>query len=101
MYFSEVSNLDSTQTRSFTLYETSTSGSGPLQTPITPPYGSVVVRDINNYTVDSVTNISLVATTDSNLPPLINAIEAFNISGVLSDGTDNNDGKQTIKSRFC
>ncbi|KAL8236533.1 hypothetical protein R6Q59_017614 [Mikania micrantha] len=87
MYFSEVSNLDSTQTRSFRIYESSSA----VQLPISPPYGSVVVRSISNYTVDSVTNISLVATVDSNLPPLINAIEAFNISGVLTDGTDNSD----------
>ncbi|KAM0001401.1 putative non-specific serine/threonine protein kinase [Helianthus debilis subsp. tardiflorus] len=91
MYFSEVRNLDSTQTRSFSIYETSTAGSDPIQQPIEPPYGSVVVRELNDYTVDSITNISLFATLGSDLPPLINALEAFNISQVLTDGTDSND----------
>ncbi|KAJ0788061.1 putative transferase [Helianthus annuus] len=93
MYFSEVSDLGSTQTRSFRIYESSTTRSGPLQLPISPPYEAVDVRSLSNYTVDSLTNISLVATTDSDLPPIINAAEAFRISGVLTDGTDLNDVK--------
>lgn len=50
-------------------------------------------RHLYNYSVDSITNISLIATTTSDLPPLINAIEGFNISGLLTDGTDSNDGE--------
>ncbi|XP_076929613.1 putative leucine-rich repeat receptor-like serine/threonine-protein kinase At2g19230 [Bidens hawaiensis] len=91
MYFSEVTDLGSTKTRAFSIYETTTAGSSPLQLPISPPYGAVLVRDLNNYKVDSFTNISLVARTNSDNPPIINAAEAFKISEVLTDGTDSND----------
>ncbi|XP_076958314.1 uncharacterized protein At1g24485-like [Bidens hawaiensis] len=91
MYFSEGTDLGSTQTRSFSIYETTTTGSDSLQLPISPPYGAVLVRDLNNYKVDSFTNISLVASTNSDNPPIINAAEAFKISEVLTGGTDSND----------
>ncbi|KAL4570985.1 hypothetical protein LXL04_017735 [Taraxacum kok-saghyz] len=91
-YFSEVSNLDITgETRSFRFYETTTSDSQSISDPISPLYGTMIERQLNNYTVDSITNISLIATTNSNLPPIINTMETFNISGVLTDGTDSND----------
>lgn len=91
-YFSEVSNLDITgESRSFSFYETTASKSQSISDPISPPYGTMSVQYLDNYTVDSVTNLSLIATTDSDLPPIINAIEVFNISGVLIDGTDSND----------
>ncbi|KAI3782375.1 hypothetical protein L2E82_12420 [Cichorium intybus] len=90
-YFSEVTNLDSTQTRSFRFYETTASETRSISTPISPPYRTMSEHYLYNYTVDSVTNISLLATTDSDLPPIINAIEAFDISEVLTDGTDSND----------
>ncbi|CAH1432396.1 unnamed protein product [Lactuca virosa] len=92
MYFSEVSNLDLTgQLRSFRFYETTTSSSSSISDPISPPYRTMIVRYLYNYTVDSITDISLIATTNSDLPPIINAIETFNISEVLTDGTDSND----------
>ncbi|PWA40526.1 hypothetical protein CTI12_AA559760 [Artemisia annua] len=56
-----------------------------------PPYGNAVKHNLNNYTVDSVANISLTADVDSDLPPLINAIEVFNIGDVLTDGTHSDD----------
>ncbi|CAI9297895.1 unnamed protein product [Lactuca saligna] len=62
----------------------------PLNTPVSMTM-TMIVRYLYNYTVDSITDISLIATTDSDLPPIINAIETFNISGVLTDGTDSND----------
>lgn len=93
-YFSEVNNLDITgESRSFRFYETTTSSSSSISDPISPPYGSMFERHLYNYSVDSITNISLIATTTSDLPPLINAIEGFNISGLLTDGTDSNDGE--------
>nr|XP_043620153.1 putative leucine-rich repeat receptor-like serine/threonine-protein kinase At2g19230 [Erigeron canadensis] len=91
MYFSEVSNLDSTETRSFKAYETNSSGTSPFSPTISPPYGSLLESTIYDYSVDSMTNISLVADADSDYPPLVNAIEAFYISGVLTEGTDSND----------
>ncbi|KAL4570988.1 hypothetical protein LXL04_017738 [Taraxacum kok-saghyz] len=92
-YFSEVRNLAITgQKRSFQFYETTTLKSVSMSDPILPPYGSMTtVRYLYNYTVYSITNISLISTMSSDLPPLINAIEAFNVSEVLTNGTDNND----------
>ncbi|PWA40525.1 malectin-like carbohydrate-binding domain-containing protein [Artemisia annua] len=88
-YYSEV---NSSSKRSFELYETSTSGSNSLWSrPLSPSYGSVDQRYIYNYTVDSITTISLNATVDSDLPPLINAIEVFRVGDVLTSGTDSND----------
>ncbi|XP_023761013.1 putative leucine-rich repeat receptor-like serine/threonine-protein kinase At2g19230 [Lactuca sativa] len=92
MYFSEVSNLNLTgQMRSFRFYETTSSSSSSISDPISPPYRTMIVRYLYNYTVDSITDISLIATTNSDLPPIINAIETFNISEVLTEGTDSND----------
>ncbi|KAL4570984.1 hypothetical protein LXL04_017733 [Taraxacum kok-saghyz] len=91
-YFSEVNNLDNTgESRSFRFYETTASTSVSISQPVSPPYLSMIERHLYNYTVNSITNISLISTTNSDLPPLINAIEAFNISEVLTDGTDSND----------
>ncbi|KAI3772411.1 hypothetical protein L6452_03597 [Arctium lappa] len=89
MYFSEV--LDTTETRLFRVYESSTSENRPLTATISPAFGGVNERILTNYTTNSAMNLSLIATADSDLPPLINAIEAFNISDVLTDGTDSND----------
>ncbi|XP_071741048.1 uncharacterized protein At1g24485-like [Rutidosis leptorrhynchoides] len=91
MYFSEVKALDSTETRSFDVYETSSSGNTRLPGSISPPYDTINVTSVYNITVNSATNISLVATSASDYPPLINAIEGFYISDVLTDGTDSND----------
>ncbi|PWA90527.1 malectin-like carbohydrate-binding domain-containing protein [Artemisia annua] len=93
MYFSEVKNLESTQTRSFNIFEKSTLASRYSQLPISPPYSGVVVRHLYNYKVDySNTTLSLDATIYSDLPPLINGYELFAISDVLTDGTDSKDG---------
>ncbi|KAK9055404.1 hypothetical protein SSX86_026487 [Deinandra increscens subsp. villosa] len=92
MYFSDVTDVTSTsQTRSFRIYESKTVGSGPIQSVISPPYGSVEVRNLTYFTLDSATNVSLAATVGSDLPPLLNAIESFDISEILTNGTDNND----------
>ncbi|XP_042753218.1 probable LRR receptor-like serine/threonine-protein kinase At1g51820 [Lactuca sativa] len=91
-YFSEVTNLDITgEKRSFQFYETTALKSVSMSDPVLPPYGSMTVRYLYNYTVYSITNISLMSTMSSDLPPLINAIEAFNVSEVLTDGTHSND----------
>ncbi|XP_071741026.1 uncharacterized protein At1g24485-like [Rutidosis leptorrhynchoides] len=89
LYFSEVTSLDFGQKRSFNIYE----NSSPVQLAITPPYMQVEERYIYNYVVTSDTNLSLSATSDSDLPPIINAIELFTISDILTDGTDSNDVK--------
>lgn len=88
LYFSEVSQLDSSQNRSFLLYI----DNKPQSATIVPPYGSVSEFYISNMTASSNTSLSLVATNDSTLPPLINAMEVFLISDPLTDGTNSNDG---------
>ncbi|CAB4282567.1 unnamed protein product [Prunus armeniaca] len=88
MYFSEVNELDSTQTRSFEIYINGKSHFDP----IVPVYGSVVEMSITNISASSNTSFSLVATSDSTLPPLINAMEVYYVSGPITDGTESKDG---------
>ena len=87
-YFSEVTTLDSTQKRSLKI----NLDDKPVSNPIVPPYQKVVEVTITNLTASSDNTLSLVATSDSTLPPLINALEIFSISNKLTDGTDSNDG---------
>ena len=87
-YFSEVTTLDSTQKR----YLEINLDDNPVSNPIIPPYQEVLEVTITNLTASSNNNLSLVATSDSTLPPLINALEIFSISNELTDGTDSNDG---------
>ncbi|KAK3024463.1 hypothetical protein RJ639_043184 [Escallonia herrerae] len=98
MYFSEVTELDSTQKRSFKVYKDNQSFSEP----IIPPYGNVSEMYVSNITVSSNTTFSLVATSDSTLPPLINAMEIFYISDALTDGTNSNDveGLSSLQTQF-
>ncbi|XP_020423107.1 uncharacterized protein At1g24485 [Prunus persica] len=98
MYFSEVTELDSTQTRSFEIYIDGKSHFDP----IVPAYGSVVEMSITNISASSNTSFSLVATSDSTLPPLINAMEVYYVSGPITDGTDSKDvaGLATLQDKF-
>ncbi|XVF68671.1 hypothetical protein PTKIN_Ptkin11bG0020100 [Pterospermum kingtungense] len=98
MYFSEVSVLDSTQKRSFELYI----DGKPNSNPIIPVYGAAKEMYLANYTASSNTTFSLVASSDSTLPPLINALEVFTISDVLTDGTNSNDveGLVSLQKEF-
>ncbi|XP_048136735.1 uncharacterized protein At1g24485-like [Rhodamnia argentea] len=90
LYFSEVTQLDTTQKRSFELY----ANDKPLTNPeiIVPPYGTVTEMWLTNLSASSNTSFSLVATSDSTLPPLINAMEVFYVD-VLTDGTNSKDGR--------
>lgn len=87
MYFSEVTQLDSDQKRSFVFCIDSDIASDP----IVPPYGSVFELYLTNTTATPNTTFSLIATTDSTLPPLINAMELFYVVE-LTDGTNSKDG---------
>ncbi|WRX32955.1 Malectin-like domain - like 10 [Theobroma cacao] len=89
MYFSEVSVLDSTQRRSFQLYIDGKSTSNPF----IPSYGKAGEMYLANFSASSNTNFSLVATSVSTLPPLINALEVFTVSDELTDGTNRDDGR--------
>ena len=88
LYFTEMSQLTTSETRSFEIYIDGKSESDP----IVPAYGTVTEMSITNITASSSTKISLVATADSTLPPLINAMEVYYVSGPLTGGTDSNDG---------
>uniref|UniRef100_A0A6N2KU13 Malectin-like domain-containing protein n=1 Tax=Salix viminalis TaxID=40686 RepID=A0A6N2KU13_SALVM len=86
LYFSEVTALDTTQKRSFNFYIDNIKESEP----IIPPYGEAMEIS-GNFTASANTSISLVSTSDSTLPPLINAVELFFVSDRLRDGTDSKD----------
>ncbi|KAK2969141.1 hypothetical protein RJ640_000600 [Escallonia rubra] len=98
MYFSEVTELNSAQKRSFRLYK----DSQPFSEPIIPPYGNALEVSFSNITVSSSTTLILLATSDSTLRPLINAFEIFHISDVLTEGTDSKDveGLTSLQTQF-
>ncbi|KAI5566548.1 hypothetical protein BDE02_13G027800 [Populus trichocarpa] len=97
LYFSEVTDLDTTQKRSFRIYI----DNNPKSEPIIPPYGKVTEMLIN-YTASSNTSFSLVSTLDSTLPPLINAMEVFSVSDPLVVGTNSKDvgGLVELQTQF-
>ncbi|KAK2643195.1 hypothetical protein Ddye_024958 [Dipteronia dyeriana] len=100
MYFSEVSELDSsTQTRSFLVFVNDAPVS---QEAIVPPYGSVTELYIGNITASSNTSFTLAADSNSTLPPLINAMEVFYVSDPMTDGTNSKDveGLASLQSQF-
>ena len=91
LYFSEVTELDATQKRSFNAYIDNIKSSEP----IIPPYEAA--KEVSaNFTASANTSISLVSTTDSTLPPLINAMEVFFVSDRLTDGTNSKDGMHIL-----
>ncbi|KAL5765980.1 hypothetical protein ACOSP7_016597 [Xanthoceras sorbifolium] len=98
MYFSEVADLDSTQTRSFQVYINNMRASHA----IVPPYGSVAELYIGNITASSTTSFTLAADSGSTLPPLISAMEVFYVSDPLADGTNSKDveGLASLQSQF-
>ncbi|XWS53191.1 hypothetical protein CRYUN_Cryun11dG0136700 [Craigia yunnanensis] len=98
MYFSEVTVLDSTQKRSFELYIDDKLTSNPF----IPVYGKAGEMFLTNFTASSNTTFSLVASSDSTLPPLINALEVFTISDELTDGTNSDDveGLASLQNEF-
>lgn len=99
LYFSEVTQLGTTQKRSFELY----ADDKPLPNPeiIVPPYGTVTEMWLTNFSASSNTSFSLVATSDSTLPPLINAMEVFYVDA-LTDGTNSKDvdGLSSLQTEF-
>uniref|UniRef100_A0A1U8AYE4 Probable leucine-rich repeat receptor-like protein kinase At2g28990 n=1 Tax=Nelumbo nucifera TaxID=4432 RepID=A0A1U8AYE4_NELNU len=82
-YFTELSQLNSSQKRSFTVYMNDES----ISNPIIPPYQSALKISFNISFNSSSTVLSLVPTRDSTLPPIINAMEVFEKDAELTDGT--------------
>nr|XP_011461297.1 PREDICTED: probable LRR receptor-like serine/threonine-protein kinase At1g05700 [Fragaria vesca subsp. vesca] len=99
MFFSEVNLLDPlTDTRSFQIFVDDDTPSDP----IIPIYGGVTEMNITNRTGSSNTSITLVATTASTLPPLINAMEVYYLQGPLTEGTNSKDveGLAALQAEF-
>ncbi|KAK2969171.1 hypothetical protein RJ640_016191, partial [Escallonia rubra] len=98
LYFSEVTTLNSAQKRSFGLYK----DNQPFSEPIIPPYGNALEVSFSNISLSSSTTLTLQATSDSTLPPLINAFEIFYISDVLTEGTNGKDveGLTSLQTQF-
>ncbi|KAG5232538.1 LRR receptor serine/threonine-protein kinase [Salix suchowensis] len=69
LYFSEVTELDTTQKRSFRAYI----DSKPVSGPIIPPYGEVTEMSIN-FTASSNTSFLLFADPDSTLPSTLEGL---------------------------
>ncbi|XP_050371362.1 uncharacterized protein At1g24485-like [Argentina anserina] len=99
MFFSEVSLLDPlTDTRSFQIFIDDKTPS----VPIVPNYGGVTEMYITNRTGSSNTSITVVATSSSTLPPLINAMEVYYLQGPLTEGTNSKDveGLAALQEKF-
>ncbi|CAL9184881.1 unnamed protein product [Musa hybrid cultivar] len=86
MYFSEMSELESTQMRSFEIYVDGVNVSAP----VSPPYQNFIELSFN-MPANSNTAIELRPTADSTLPPIISAMEVFLVSAALSNGTNADD----------
>ncbi|XP_058111157.1 probable LRR receptor-like serine/threonine-protein kinase At1g05700 [Magnolia sinica] len=86
-YFSEVAQLGPSDKRSIQVFINNTSSGDPFA----PPYESTLEYTFYNITADANTTMTLSATADSTLPPIINALEIFSVSNVLTSGTDSND----------
>ncbi|KAK2655650.1 hypothetical protein Ddye_008702 [Dipteronia dyeriana] len=84
-YYSEVIVLNSTNKRSFQFYIDDKIVSGP----ILPPFGSTSELVTTNKIASALNNFSQRSTTDSTLPPLLNAMEIYNVTNPLSNGTYN------------
>ncbi|KAK1286965.1 Uncharacterized protein QJS10_CPB20g00830 [Acorus calamus] len=81
LYFVEMTKLRSSQKRFIQV-----SKFDKVTEPFSPPYQSVKEICITNTSF-----ISIYATNDSTLPPIISAMEVFTISDPLSDGTNAKD----------
>ncbi|XP_041989668.1 probable LRR receptor-like serine/threonine-protein kinase At1g05700 isoform X2 [Salvia splendens] len=101
-YFSEVTRLGPGQNRSFRIFKDNESYSEP----IIPLYGDCVEMILDSaIAVSSNTTFSLVPTNVSTLPPLINALEIFQLpepDDKLTDGTNKKDveGLASLQERF-
>ncbi|PKA56347.1 Uncharacterized protein AXF42_Ash014850 [Apostasia shenzhenica] len=95
LYFTEVDILGAGDRRSFIIYVDNAAASGA----ITPPFGGVGEFFITDLSMTNSTRITLRATSESTLPPVISAMEAFMIverrkeaegdaAGAVDDGCD-------------
>lgn len=90
MYFSEVAQLSLGESRSFQILF----NDEPLfDSPTTPPSDTYLeIYASGNFS--SKTTLLLAPTDDSSLPPLINAMEVFQVGDAMTDGTNTDDGEK-------
>ncbi|XP_010273367.1 PREDICTED: putative leucine-rich repeat receptor-like protein kinase At2g19210 [Nelumbo nucifera] len=100
-YFSELLNLTSSDKRSFSIYVNRKYISHPIIPPYKTALGLNFTTDISAFG-DGNYQYCLNRTSDSTLPPIINALEAFQIGIPLTDGTDNRHVKalSTLQKAF-
>ncbi|XP_009384896.2 putative leucine-rich repeat receptor-like serine/threonine-protein kinase At2g19230 [Musa acuminata AAA Group] len=87
LYFAEMSHLGSKDNNTFQVYV----DGDPLIDAVNPPYQSVAEYLIGLKAASASTNITLTATPEATVPPLISAMEVFVVRGGLSNGTDESD----------
>lgn len=93
-YFSEVLLLNPTQKRSFQLCI----DDKPISDPIIPPFASASEAYVTNRIASASNSFSLRATSDSTLPPVVNAMEIYTVSNPLTNGTNVKDGEFHLAS---
>ncbi|PWA83829.1 leucine-rich repeat transmembrane protein kinase protein [Artemisia annua] len=98
MYFAEIENLESNQTREFQVYL-----NGDNLGPITPSYHSTFL--LGEIRIDTVTpnyTLRITRTENSTLPPIINALELYTLKQMPQRQTDDRDAAAmwSIKSTY-
>ncbi|XP_031485807.1 uncharacterized protein At1g24485-like [Nymphaea colorata] len=63
--------------------------------PIIPPYGTYVTDYNHGRDLTAGSKVSLVNTRDASLPPILNAMELFQLKTGLADGTSENDAPRS------
>ncbi|XP_010520293.1 PREDICTED: uncharacterized protein At1g24485 [Tarenaya hassleriana] len=92
MYFSETQNLGPNEKRSFNIYaDDKQVGSGP----VVPVFGKATQVVVRGVVLSSASQLVFRSTGDSTLPPLINALEYYSISGSQSGGGGGGGGSGT------
>ncbi|CAH8390950.1 unnamed protein product [Eruca vesicaria subsp. sativa] len=83
LYFSEPQNLDQTKKRSFNVFlDTKQQSSNPI-VPVFRKATQFVIRDI---VATSITQLNFESTSDSDLPPIVNAMEIYSILNAHGGG---------------
>ncbi|WJX67101.1 hypothetical protein P8452_51595 [Trifolium repens] len=73
----------------------------PFLSPIVPPLGSVKEVYITNITASANTTFILQASDSSTFPPILNALEVFQISDAFNAGTDSRDVEGLLELIFA
>lgn len=96
MYFTEVSKLDSTQKRSFSVYVNDELMESTKT--LSPIFGSASQLSIYNITVSENTTFTFLPTNDSTLPPVISAMEIYKIVNYTLQSSDSDSATSSSSS---